>query len=104
VASAQETERLASRYEILRLIPLGEAPALECRSGLALFLRRGMWQWYQSLTSAVVAINKSSPHSQSATVTSDQNRPIIQLLAAIAMDYKEGQHHERINENSLSPS
>lgn len=44
---------IAAQYEALRVAALGEALPPEARSGLMLFLRRGMWGWALSL--AVVA-------------------------------------------------
>jgi hypothetical protein len=40
---------LIAQYETLRMAMLGEALPPEARSGLMLFLRRGMWGWARSL-------------------------------------------------------
>ena len=43
---------IAAQYEVLRMAALGEALPPKARSGLMLFLRRGMWGWAQALTAA----------------------------------------------------
>ena len=47
VENRPEAVRIAERYETLRTAALGARLPLEARSGLALFLRRGMWGWAQ---------------------------------------------------------
>jgi len=71
------------------MAPLGETPTLECRNGLALFLRRGMWGWCQSLVTVVDVSDKPPPVSRSVSITSDQKETAIQLFATIAMNYKQ---------------
>jgi hypothetical protein len=43
---------IVEQYELLRGAALGEALPLRARSGLMLFLRRGMWGWAQTLVTA----------------------------------------------------
>ena len=43
---------IAAQYEVLRMAGLGEALPPTARSGLMLFLRRGMWGWAQALAAA----------------------------------------------------
>ena len=43
---------IAAQYEVLRMAGLGEALPPTARSGLMLFLRRGMWGWAQTLAAA----------------------------------------------------
>ncbi len=43
---------IVTQYEALRAAALGEALPLMARSGLVLFLRRGMWGWARALTAA----------------------------------------------------
>jgi hypothetical protein len=57
----------------------------EFRSGLALFLRRGMWGWCQALTTIEEPRNPSRS-SRPAAIMSDQHTTAVQILAAIAMD------------------
>ena len=73
------------QYEVLRGAALGEALPLKARSGLMLFLRRGMWGWSQTLT-----ITANSPREQiypsSATWPTRSGRSaLVHVLAAIAM-------------------
>lgn len=44
----------AAQYETLRMAALGEALPPEARSGLMLFLSRGMWQWTRTLAAESV--------------------------------------------------
>lgn len=76
---------LAAQYETLRMAGLGEPLSPEARSGLALFLRRGMWGWAQGLSAASAAqqpIGSFSP----APAAADQHRALIHLFAAMAMN------------------
>jgi hypothetical protein len=80
----------ASQYETLRLAALGEPVPPEYRSGLVLFLRRGMWSWARALATAVTPrppIRSSSLGSTAA----DPQRAVIQVLAAMALEL----NHER---------
>ena len=45
---------IADQYELLRGAALGQALPLRARSGLMLFLRRGMWGWAQTLAAATI--------------------------------------------------
>jgi hypothetical protein len=75
---------LAAQYETLRRAGLGGPLSPEARSGLALFLRRGMWGWAQALAAASAAqpISSFSP----APAAADQHRALIHLFAAMAMN------------------
>ena len=48
VENRPEAVRIAERYETLRTAALSARLPLEARSGLALFLRRGLWGWAQA--------------------------------------------------------
>lgn len=83
--SACSSSSIAARYEVLRGAALGEALPPKARSGLMLFLRRGMWGWAQALTTA-----ESSPREQicptsAAWSAHGEHSAIIHILAAIAM-------------------
>lgn len=75
---------VVTHYETLRQAALGEALLPEARAGLTLFLQRGMWGWAQGMItrSAVLppAGERLAPWQPPET-----DRPLIQLLAALAM-------------------
>jgi hypothetical protein len=93
--------RPSERYETLRSAALGGELALEARSGLALFLRRGMWAWTRA-----VAI-PSTPLRPRCLVTSstaqDEERTVIHLFAAMAMRSSQRRPHERIAQSPIAP-
>jgi hypothetical protein len=64
---------------------LGDALAPESRSGLALFLRRGMWGWAQTIAASTRGTPIPAPPSNS--VKPYDRIIVIQLLAAIAMTF-----------------
>ena len=76
------------QYEALRNAALGHALAPEARSGLLLFLRRGMWGWARVLATAAA----SPPQPVRATSLSfsraEESRTVIHIFAAIAMNTK----------------
>lgn len=74
----------AAHYEALRNAALGEALPLEARSGLALFLRRGMWGWARALAATNVPKQpiRSPP---SAAATPYEHQAVIHIFAAMAM-------------------
>jgi hypothetical protein len=49
VAVEHAASRITEQYETLRTAALGAGLPLEARSGLALFLRRGMWGWARAV-------------------------------------------------------
>lgn len=80
---------IAAQYEVLRGAALGEALPLKARSGLMLFLRRGMWGWAQALTAAA-----SSPREQlypSSTIwpAHGGHSAVVHVLATIATSIQE---------------
>ena len=67
---------------------LGEPVSPECRSGLALFLRRGMWGWSRALTTDPAP--DPMPHRSSLGMPEpDQHTVVVRLFAAMAMVRKE---------------
>lgn len=92
-ARAAATSGLAERYERLRSAALSGVLPLEARSGLALFLRRGMWGWAQ------LAVDPSTPSRPSCSsslqpIVHDERHTIIQLLAAMAMSSTKWRTHD----------
>lgn len=75
---------MTAQYETLRAAALGAPLPLEARSGLALFLRRGMWAWAQA-----AAAPSTSPYptraSLSSAATGHDQRAVVHLFAALAM-------------------
>src|SRR6516225_295117 len=76
---------IVAEYEILRMSTLGDALLPESRSGLVLFLRRGMWGWAQTF-----AATSSRPTPLVAMPLHPMElcsrSTIIQVLAAIVMN------------------
>jgi hypothetical protein len=81
------------QYETLRTAGLGERLPLEARSGLVLFLRRGMWAWAQA--AAAASTTSRSTRSSLPCSTADEQRTVVRLLAALVMRSTEPTH-ERI--------
>lgn len=79
---------ILTRYEVLRRAATGEPLPPEDRSGLALFLRRGMWAWAKALTIENAQILDSL--SSSSSKASHENRAIIQVFAAMALTSNNG--------------
>ena len=76
---------LVAQYETLRMAGLGEALPLEARSGLMLFLRRGMWAWARRL--AVGGGVRQEPPllaRRSDPVEPGERSAIVYVLAAMA--------------------
>lgn len=79
--------RATERYENLRAAALGTALPPEARSGLTIFLHRGMWAWVraimqvpcQNLSAAVPAVGLPIADETS------ERRTVIRLLAAMVM-------------------
>jgi hypothetical protein len=79
-----EPASLASAYETLRMAALGEPLPPECRGGLALFLRSGMWGWAQSLIDARVSLQPTRAPATTSPA-GHGGRAVVQLLAAMAL-------------------
>jgi hypothetical protein len=86
-ASAVQPEptAIAAQYETLRMAALGEPLPAEARSGLILFLRRGMWGWARALVAAGAPAQPIRTPSFTSTAP-HQSRAVIQLFAAMAMN------------------
>ena len=76
---------IANQYELLRGAALGEALPVGARSGLMLFLRRGMWSWVKTLVAATDP-QHSQTHSPPAATSPHRAHPTIaHVLANIVM-------------------
>ncbi|AYG76973.1 hypothetical protein CCGE532_31320 (plasmid) [Rhizobium sp. CCGE532] len=73
---------IADQYEMLRSAALGEVLPLKARSGLMLFLRRGMWGWARALRAA--ASPDQDPFYLSLA-TRPAHSAVVHVLATIAM-------------------
>ena len=62
---------------------LGEALPPTARSGLMLFLRRGMWGWAQTLAAAGPV--QQSVASRTPPVPRNERTAVVHVLATIAM-------------------
>ena len=61
--SAELPPIVVTQYETLRRAALGEGLPVEARSGLTLFLRRGMWGWARAIATATAARQPARSHS-----------------------------------------
>lgn len=88
-----EAAAVASRYETLRKAALGEPAPPECRSGLVLFLRRGMWAWARTLAAVDAPADAPPPLSSFSPMRSTaphRERSLIQVFAAMALHFTTG--------------
>ena len=77
---------IVAEYETLRMATLGDALPPVSRSGLALFLSRGMWGWARMLTTANRCPTPLLAAPSGPTERCSRNA-IIQVLAAIVMNF-----------------
>nr|WP_233285751.1 helix-turn-helix domain-containing protein [Bradyrhizobium acaciae] len=78
---------IAAQYEVLRMAALGEALPPTARSGLMLFLRRGMWGWAQTLAAAAPV--QQSVASRTPPVPRNEHTAVVYVLATMAMSTPE---------------
>jgi len=93
---------MSEQYEALRGAALGERLPIEARSGLALFLRRGMWAWARA--AATPSTTQLPARSSLASPTGDQQRAVVHLFAAMAMRSTAVRTHERIAQGADASS
>jgi hypothetical protein len=74
---------------VLRGAALGEALPLKARSGLMLFLRRGMWGWAKALTAAASSPQEQIYPSSAAWPAHGEHSAVVHVLATIAMSIHE---------------
>lgn len=79
---------IAAQYETLRMAALGEALPPEARSGLMLFLCRGMWGWARTLAAESIREEPTAAPSPGPTATCAREA-VIRVLAALAADTHE---------------
>ena len=84
--SAESSKAMTARYEALRAAAFGDALPPEARSGLTLFLRRGMWGWARAMTLAPIPSQEQALLSPAGLpLTHDGRSCVVRLLASIAM-------------------
>jgi hypothetical protein len=84
--SSEGSTSIVAQYETLRGAALGHALPPEARSGLMLFLRRGMWGWARAMTipSANMSQQPSGPPALNCA-PSGESKTLIHIFAAMAM-------------------
>lgn len=82
--SAGSSAAIAVQYELLRSAALGEAVPLKARSGLLLFLRRGMWGWVRALNGPA-GLSREQMCPAATPSVHPGHRVVVHVLAAIAM-------------------
>ncbi len=75
---------IVAQYERLRSAMLGEALPPDARSGLSVFLRRGMWSWVRMLAVEPAQL-EPIPARSSMAAECIERRAVIGLLAGMAM-------------------
>lgn len=71
---------------MLRTAALGAALPLKARSGLMLFLRRGMWGWARALSTTMPPHQEHSRQpAPTPSMLHASNSAVVHVLAAIAM-------------------
>jgi len=82
---------------------LGEPLPPEARSGLMLFLRRGMWGWARAL--AVGSVRQEPiPARRSNPAEPCEHSTIVYVFAAMAMMFNNGERNERVSQGPTSSS
>jgi hypothetical protein len=103
VEESTAAPRITEQYETLRTAALSATLPLDARSGLALFLRRGMWGWAQA--AALGSMPQPSMRSVvPISTTEDEHRAVIHLFAAMAMRSTKRRAHERDSQSPVAPS
>ena len=83
-APAAPPAAVVARYERLRSAMLGEALPPDARSGLVVFLHRGMWAWARALSVEPTRL-EPTPSRSSAPAQLNDRRAVVCLLAGMAM-------------------
>jgi hypothetical protein len=85
-----------TQYETLRMAVLGEVLPPEARSGLMLFLRRGMWGWARALAVGSVRQEPLSARRSNPAQPCERSA-IVYVFAAMAMTVNTGERYERVS-------
>jgi hypothetical protein len=95
--------RITEQYEGLRRAALGGGLPVDARSGLALFLRRGMWGWAQAAALPSMPPPRARYRSSTSTAA-ERQQAVIHLFAAMAMRSTNRRDHERIAQGPVASS
>ena len=76
---------ISARYEALRQTALGDPLPPQARSGLIIFLRRGMWRWAQTMIATSTRQEAVSAPSVFPVQPREQIA-VVHALAAMAMN------------------
>lgn len=90
VTPVRSAPDIVADYETLRAAALGEALPIMARSGLILFLRRGMWGWAQALTTAARPAAECVGPPPATPSRPGRHGAITHVLASIAMSIQPG--------------
>ena len=101
-ARAPEQQTVCARYEELRMAALGGGLSVHARSGLAVFLRRGMWGWVQVAGDPSVPA-QSTTTASARTIADRADQAVIHIFAAMAMSSIDRRSHERIQQGPVAP-
>lgn len=82
---SEQLPGIVPQYEALRDAALGHVLPAEARSGLMLFLRRGMWAWARVASATLIGVQQE-PAASSRLSTGDGSRAAINIFAAMAMN------------------
>lgn len=77
---------LVAQYEALRGAVLGEALPPEARTGLLLFLRRGMCGWARSLATICGATQRPTGSRPPNWTIPEEHRAVVHILAAMVIN------------------
>jgi hypothetical protein len=80
---------VVTQYETLRCAALGEALPVEARSGLTLFLRRGLWEWARAMATTS-AWPQPTRVPSSTWAAPEECRAAIHIFAAMAIHTNNG--------------
>jgi len=76
---------VVAQYEALRGAALGDALPPEARSGLLLFLRRGMCGWARALTAMCLPQRTTGSRPPDRTIP-EEHRAVVRILAAMVIN------------------
>ena len=86
---AQPLSSAVVQYEVLRHAAFGHALAPEARSGLLLFLRRGLWGWAQGMAKAGASLPQQPRYEASLSfATTAESSAVTHIFAAMVMSHE----------------
>ncbi len=83
------SEPIVAQYETLRLAGFAGPLPPEARSGLVVFLRRGMWAWARALATAS-ALQQPTRSPSLRSTAPQQQKAVIHVFAAMALNHSNG--------------